>query len=254
MNIVIHTAARTHILKETAMDPLAVYRKVNVESSFNLANQASSQGVERFLFLSSIGVHGSFTNIDDPLRAEDAYNPHNAYSISKMEAELCLYKVSEETGMDVVCIRPPLVYGPGVKGNFLLLLQVIKSGLPLPLGAVHNQRSFVALDNLVDLIVTCLNHPAAVNQSFLVSDGEDLSTKELLQRIYKLMDKPDLLIPVPPALLKWGAKLLGKENVAQQLLGNLQLDISKNKNFLDWTPPISVDEGLKKTIEWYKKQ
>jgi nucleoside-diphosphate-sugar epimerase len=156
--------------------------------------------------------------------------------------------------MEVVCIRPPLVYGPGVKGNFLSLLRWLERGLPLPLGSVHNLRSLVALDNLVDLIITCLDHPAAANQSFLVSDNEDLSTTELLRRMGNALDRPARLIPVPPRLLQWGAKLFGKEEIAQRLLANLQVDISKTKERLGWAPPLSVDEGLRKTAEWYLKQ
>lgn len=254
VDVVIHTAARAHVLKETAMDPLTVYRTLNVESTLNLASQARSQGVERFVFLSSIGVHGASTNINEALRADDLLKPHNAYSTSKMEAELGLYEISNDTGMEVVCIRPPLVYGPGVKGNFHSMLKWLSCGIPLPLGAIHNMRSLLCIDNLVDLIVTTIDHPAAANQTFLVSDDEDLSTTDLLCRLGKALQKPVRLLPIPSSLLEVAAQLIGKKAVAKKLLGNLQVDISKTKEVLDWSPPVSVDEGLQKTANWFLSQ
>lgn len=254
VDVVIHTAARAHVLKETAMDPLAVYRTLNVESTLNLASQARSQGVARFVFISSIGVHGASTSVCEALQAEDALQPHNAYSTSKMEAELGLYEISKDTGMEVVCIRPPLVYGPGVKGNFHSMLKWLSRGIPLPLGAIHNARSLVGIDNLVDLIITTIDHPAAANQTFLVSDDEDLSTTDLLCRLGKALQKPVRLLPVPKSVLKVAAQLVGKEAFAKQLLGNLQVDISKTREVLDWSPPVSVDEGLQKTANWFLSQ
>lgn len=254
VDVVIHTAARAHVLKETAMDPLAVYRTLNVESTLNLASQARSQGVARFVFISSIGVHCASTSVGEALQAEDALQPHNAYSTSKMEAELGLYEISKDTGMEVVCIRPPLVYGPGVKGNFHSMLKWLSRGIPLPLGAIHNARSLVGIDNLVDLIITTIDHPAAANQTFLVSDDEDLSTTDLLCRLGKALQKPARLLPVPNSVLEVAAQLVGKKAVAQQLLGNLQVDISKTREVLDWSPPVSVDEGLQKTANWFLSQ
>lgn len=253
VNVVIHTAARVHVMHDCSASARE-YSRTNVEGTLNLAQQAANREARRFIFISSIKVNGESTLLDEPFQAADAPKPEDPYGISKMEAELGLYQISKDTSMEVVCIRPPLVYGPGVKGNFLSLLRLLERGFPLPLGAIHNRRSLVALDNLVDLIITCLEHPAAANQSFLVSDDEDLSTTALLQRIGHALDKHARLIPLPPGLLQWGAKLLGKEDVAQRLLGNLQVDISKTKDLLGWEPPISVDEGLKKTAQWYWKQ
>jgi UDP-glucose 4-epimerase len=253
VDVVIHTAARVHVMQERSASERE-YRRTNVEGTLNLARQAANAGAKRFIFLSSIKVNGEFTNLGKPFQASDVPKPEDTYGVSKMEAELGLYEISKDTSMEVVCIRPPLVYGPGVKGNFLSLLRWLERGLPLPLGSVHNLRSLVALDNLVDLIITCLDHPAAANQSFLVSDNEDLSTTELLRRMGNALDRPARLIPVPPRLLQWGAKLFGKEEIAQRLLANLQVDISKTKERLGWAPPLSVDEGLRKTAEWYLKQ
>lgn len=254
VDVVIHTAARAHVLNETAINPLAAYRTLNVESTLNLASQAAFQGVERFIFLSSIGVHGATTKVNEALQAEDALKPHNAYSTSKMEAELGLYEIAKDTGMEVVCIRPPLVYGPGVKGNFHSMLKWLSRGIPLPLGAIHNTRSLVGIDNLVDLIITTIDHPAAANQTFLVSDDEDLSTTDLLCRLGKALQKPARLLPFPTTVLEVAAQLVGKKTVAKQLLGNLQVDISRTKKVLGWSPSVSVDKGLQKTANWFLSQ
>ena len=244
--IVIHTAARAHIMKDEVADPLAEYRRVNVDGTLNLARQAVVAGVKRFIFISSIKVNGEQTLLDKPFTADDIAAPEDAYGISKWEAECGLQQLATETGMEVVIIRPPLVYGRGVKGNFLSMFRVVEKTLPLPLGAIHNQRSLVSLDNLVDLIVTCIDHPAAANQTFLVSDGEDLSTTELLRRLGQAMGKPTRLLPVPAPMLQLGATLLGKKAVAQKLLGSLQVDISATCSTLGWHPPVSVDEGLRR--------
>lgn len=250
IDVVIHSAARTHVLNELDVDPLKAFRLVNVEGTLNLARQASRAGVRRFVFVSSIKVNGEMTH--GPLRfsCDDVPTPEDAYGLSKAEAEAGLWRLAQETGMEVVIIRPPLVYGCGAKGNFASLLAWVRRGLPLPLGAVtHNRRSFVGLDNLVDLILTCLQHPNAANQTFLVSDGEDLSTTELLQRMGKAMNRPARLLPVPVSLLAFAASLLGKTAVAQRLLGSLQVDISKTCDLLDWKPPVSVDEGLRRAVQ-----
>ncbi|MEX1214267.1 UDP-glucose 4-epimerase family protein [Saccharospirillum sp.] len=244
--VVIHTAARAHIMKDEVADPLAKYRKVNVEGTLNLARQAAAAGTSRFIFISSIKVNGERTIQGRPFTAEDSPAPEDAYGISKLEAEQGLRELASETGMEVVIIRPPLVYGPGVKGNFASMIRLVEKGLPLPLGAIHNKRSLVALDNLVDLIITCLDHPAAANQVFLAGDDEDLSTTELLRAVAGAMGKPARLVPVHAGLLMSGATLLGKKAVAQRLLGSLQVDISKARNLLGWTPPLSVAEGLKR--------
>ena len=245
-DVVIHTAARAHVMKDEVPDPLAEYRKVNVDGTLNLARQAAEAGVRRFIFISSIKVNGEQTPLNKPFTAEDTPAPEDAYGISKMEAEQGLHALAAETGMEVVIIRPPLVYGPGVKGNFVSMIKLVEKGLPLPLGAIHNKRSLVALDNLVDLIITCIDHPAAANQVFLAGDGEDLSTTELLQGVAKAMGKPSRLVPVPAGLLMFGATVLGKKAMAQRRLGSLQVDISKARNLLGWQPPLSVDEELKR--------
>lgn len=246
---VVHCAARAHVMKDEVVDPLAEYRKVNVLGTLALARQAAQAGVRRFVFISSIKVNGELTAPGRPFQADDVPAPEDAYGISKWEAEQGLLSLARETGMEVVIIRPPLVYGPSVKGNFASLIRWMAKGLPLPLGAVRqNRRSLVGLDNLVDLIVTCLDHPAAANQVFLAGDGEDLSTVELLRRLGSAMDKPARLLPLPVWALEAGAVLLGKRAVAQRLLGSLQVDISKARELLGWEPPVSVDEGLRRAV------
>ncbi len=243
--VVVHLAARVHVMQETAADPLAEFRRVNVQGTLNLARQAAAVGVRRFVFISSIGVNGAET-FQQPFTAQDRAAPHSPYAVSKYEAELGLQALAAETGMEVVIIRPPLVYGPGVKANFAALLRAVQHGWPLPLGVVHNQRSLVALDNLVDLLVTCITHPAAANQTFLVSDGEDVSTTGLLRRMGQAMGRPAHLIPVPVSWLKLAAAMVGKPDVAQRLCGSLQVDIEKTRRLLGWAPPLSLDEGLKR--------
>lgn len=244
-DVVIHTAARAHIMKDEVPDPLVEYRKINVDGTLNLARQAIEAGVRRFVFVSSIKVNGEQTPLNQSFTAKDTPAPEDAYGVSKMEAEQGLQALAAETGMEVVIIRPPLVYGPGVKGNFASMIKLVEKGLPLPLGAIDNKRSLVALDNLIDLIITCIDHPAAANQVFLAGDGEDLSTTELLLGVAKAMGKPSRLVPVPAGLLMFGATVLGKKAMAQRLLGSLQVDISKAHDLLGWQPPLSVEEGLK---------
>lgn len=250
---VVHLAARVHVMNDKKPDPLAEFRRVNVEGTVALAHQAAATGVKRFVFLSSIKVNGEFTEQGQPFTADDVPAPEDSYGISKYEAEKLLRQIAVETGMEVVIIRPPLVYGPGVKANFQSMMHWLARGLPLPLAAVtENRRSLVALDNLVDLIVTCLNHTAAVNQTFLVSDGEDLSTAELLNRMGAAMGHPARLIYLPPALLKLGATVLNKPGIYQRLCGSLQLDIAKTRQLLEWIPPVSVDEGLRHAAEGFR--
>jgi len=248
-SVVIHAAARVHIMSEQTTDPLAEFRKINVAGTLNLARFAASAGVKRFVFLSSIKVNGEATLLGRPYKADDVPKPEDPYALSKWEAEQGLLSVARETGMEVVIIRPVLVYGPGVKANFRSMMTWLNKGTPLPLGAIHNKRSLVALDNLVDLIMTCIDHPAAVNQTFLVSDGNDISTTELLQRMGTALGKPARLLPVPMPLLQVGAALLGKREVAQRLCGSLQVDISKTQELLGWQPPVSVDEAMRRTAE-----
>jgi UDP-glucose 4-epimerase len=241
-------------MSDTATDPLEEFRRVNVQGTLNLARQAAAVGVRRFVFVSSIKVNGESTQLGFPFTADDAPAPLDAYGVSKMEAEQGLRELAAQTGMEVVIIRPPLVYGPGVKANFAAMMRWLRRGVPLPLGAIHNQRSLVALDNLVDLIVTCLTHPAAANQTFLVSDGEDVSTTELLRRMGKAMGHPARLLPVPTGLLKLAATIVGRRDMAQRLCGSLQVDIEKTRRLLDWTPPLSLDQGLRKAAEGYVRE
>jgi UDP-glucose 4-epimerase len=245
---VVHAAARVHVMADTAVNPLTEFRRVNVQGTLNLARQAAAVGVRRFVFVSSIKVNGEATQLGSPFTADDEPAPLDPYGVSKMEAEQGLRQIAVETGMEVVIIRPPLVYGPGVKANFAALMRAVQRGWPLPLGAVHNQRSLVALDNLVDFIVTCITHPQAANQTFLVSDGQDLSTTELVRGMAQAAGVPARLLPVPVWALQAGASLLGKGDAVQRLCANLQVDISKARSLLGWVPPVSVEEGLRRAM------
>lgn len=249
VNVLVHLAARVHVMCDTAVAPLVEFRRVNVEGTLNLARQAAVAGVQRFVYLSSIKVNGESTRLGQTFTADDIPAPQDPYSISKYEAEEGLRQLAKETGLEVVIIRSPLVYGPGVKANFLSMMRWLWRGTPLPLGAIHNKRSLVALDNLVDLIMTCLDHPAAANQTFLVSDGEDLSTTELLRRMGDALGKPARLISVPVLWLQVGARILGSRDMAQRLCGSLQVDIAKTWELLGWTPPVRVDEGLRRAAD-----
>lgn len=249
VDCVIHLAARVHIMKDTADDPYSKFKKMNVDATMRLAHSAVDAGVKRFIYVSSIKVNGEETSASQVFKADDTPNPIGPYALSKLQAEKELLELSTTSELEVVVIRPPLVYSPGVKANFMTMMRWLDKGIPLPLGAVHNKRSFVALDNLVDLIMICINHPAAANEIFLVSDGEDLSTTELLKRTAKALNKPARLIPVSASLLKFLATLLGKRDVAMRLFGSLQVDIEKTRKLLDWEPPVSIDDALKMTAE-----
>lgn len=247
VHTVIHTAARVHVMSDTATDPLAAFRETNTAGTLHLARQSAACGVRRLVFVSSIKVNGESTPIGRSFIHNDTPAPQDPYGISKLEAEQGLRAIAADTGLEVVIVRPPLVYGPGVKANFASLMRALRRGMPLPLGAVtENRRSLVALDNLVDLLLTCATHPAAANQTFLVSDGEDLSTTALLRRMGEALGSPARLLPIPAALLRLGAALIGKGDVAQRLLGSLQVDIEHTRKTLGWAPPIGVDEGLRR--------
>lgn len=253
VEVVVHMAARVHVMIDYAADPLAAFREINVAGTLALARQAAEVGVRRFVFVSSIKVNGEYTAPGRPFLADDLPAPPDAYAISKMEAEVGLFEIARVSGLEVAIVRPPLVYGSGVKGNFIRMMRWLARGVPLPLGAVErNRRSLVALDNLVDLIVTCIDHPAAANQTFLVSDGEDLSTTDLLRRLASAMNVPAHLLPVPVWMLEAGAAVLGGHAMMQRLCGNLQVDMSKTQSLLGWRPPISVDEGLRRTAGGFK--
>jgi nucleoside-diphosphate-sugar epimerase len=244
VHALVHTAARAHVLNDRVADPLAEFRRVNVVGTLQLVKKAAEMGVKRFLYVSSIGVNGVQSASGEVFSEKDIPNPNNAYAISKWEAEQGLLQIAAESGLEVVIIRPPLVYGHNAPGNFGSLIRAVQRGWPLPLGAVNNQRSLVGLDNLVDFIVTCLTHPRAANQTFLVSDGQDLSTTDLVRGMAQAAGVPARLLPVPVWALQAGATLLGRGDAVQRLCGNLQVDISKARNLLGWVPPVSVEEGL----------
>ena len=245
---VIHCAARVHIMDDNSSCPLEEFREVNTYGTINLAQQAAEVGVKRFIFISSIKVNGESTELGKPFTPDDTFIPKDPYGLSKYEAEIELRKIAEKTGMEVVIIRPPLVYGPGVKANFASLMKVVNWGLPLPLGGItENKRSLVSIDNLVDLIVTCIEHPNAANQTFLVSDDDDVSTSQLLVNMAIALDAPNRLIPIPSRWFTLAAKVIGKPAISQRLCGSLQVDISKTKELLNWQPPNSSAESMKKT-------
>lgn len=248
VGVVIHCAARAHVMKEETGDPLLEYRRVNVQGTLALAEQAAKAGVRRFVYISSIKVNGERTESNTPFHDEDIPAPEDAYGISKLEAEQGLTKLAQETGMEVVIIRPPLVYGPGVKGNFASMVRWVRKGIPLPLGAVHNKRSLVALENLVDFIALCADperSPRAANEVFLISDGEDVSTTELLRKVGNAYNVAPRLLLIPVFWIQIAARLLGKHAVADRLLGSLVVDDSKAQDLLGWKPVVSMDEQLK---------
>ena len=249
VDTIVHCAARVHVMQETAADPLVAFRTANVAGTEQLARQAAAAGIRRFIFLSSVKVNWEGGLV--AYRETDLPAPKDVYGTSKHEAELGLREIKAETGMELVVVRPTLIYGPGVKANFQALMRALMRGIPLPLGAIHNRRSLLALDNVVDLIVTCIKHPAAANETFLVSDGEDLSTTELIRRLARAIGRPARLIPMSTTVLMAGATLLGRREVAKRLCGTLQVDITKVREVLGWAPPVSVDEGLRQTAEYY---
>ncbi|SNY27041.1 Nucleoside-diphosphate-sugar epimerase [Pseudomonas sp. LAMO17WK12:I6] len=251
VDCVVHAAARVHVMNDVSADPLAAFRKVNVEATLRLARQAAASGVKRFIFISSIKVNGEGTDSGIAFNADDIPAPIDAYGISKLEAEQGLKVLAADTGMEVVIIRPVLVYGPGVKANFLSMMRWLYRGVPLPFGAVYNHRSLVAIDNLVDLIVTCSHHPAAANQVFLVSDGEDVSTTQLLRKLAAALGKSAILLPIPARLMSNAAALLGQRALLDRILGSLQVDISKNRQLLGWTPPVTLDKALSLTAQHF---
>lgn len=255
IDTVVHAAARVHVMHDVSADPLSEFRQVNVKGTLKLASDAANAGVKRFVFLSSIKVNGEETPAGQPYTAGDEVSPCDPYGLSKLEAEQGLLALARQTGMEVVIIRPVLVYGPGVKGNFLSMMRWLDKGIPLPLGSLTaNRRSIVAIDNLIDLIAVCLTHPAAANKVFLVSDGEDLSTTELLLRTAKALKKQARLLPLSPLILQFFAKLLRKEAVAQRLCRSLQVDIAKTTTLLGWHPRVSIDVALEKTALHFQKQ
>ncbi|MDB4068955.1 NAD-dependent epimerase/dehydratase family protein [Pseudomonadales bacterium] len=245
VDVIVHTAARVHVMSEKSSDPLDEFRRVNVDATLNLARQASQAGVKRFIYLSSVKVNGESSEYGNSLKASDSTNPVGHYAISKLEAEQQLFNLSLDTGLEIVIIRPPLIYGPGVKANFAMLASAVKRGLPLPVGRItQNSRSMVSLNNLVDFISVCLEHPAAANEVFMVSDGEDVSTANLVVRMAKIYKRKICLIPVPISVLDKVAQLVSKQDVLGRLVGSLQVDIRKNFDVLSWRPRVNLDDGL----------
>ncbi|MGD9685434.1 MAG: UDP-glucose 4-epimerase family protein [Desulfobacter sp.] len=251
IDTVIHLAARVHVMDDQSTNPLLEYRRVNVEGIRRLAHDAVKAGVKRFIFVSSIKVNGEESDI--PYHADSLYNPQNPYAVSKMEAEQNLRRIGDETGLEVVIVRPPLVYGPGVKANFLRMMQVVQQGLPLPLSSIHNRRSLIYVGNLADALLTCATHSKATGKTFLVSDSEDVSTPELVRRTAAAMGIPARLFPFPVSFMKVAGKLTGKSGAVHRLTGSLTVDSSKIRQELDWKPPFTMCEGLRATAEWFKE-
>lgn len=249
---IVHLAARVHVMHDDLADPLSGFRKVNVEGTRRLAEQAVASGVRRFVFVSSIKVNGEFTFPGHLFSAEDKPEPVDAYGLSKWEAEQILLTIAARSGLEVVIVRPPLVYGPGVKANFARLMGLIWRGVPLPLGSVKNRRSLVGLDNLVDFLLRCIEHPRAVGQTFMVADGNDLSTPELIRQISAAMGLQPRLIPFPVEVLRFGGRLMGRPDQVERLIGSLQVDINHSCITLDWTPPVSFEVGIRRTVGAFK--
>jgi UDP-glucose 4-epimerase len=255
VEVVIHLAARVHVMKDESADPLEAFRLTNTTATLNLARQAAAAGVKRFVFLSSVKVNGEFSAKGKPFTPEDDYIPSDPYGLSKYAAEKGLLEIADKTDMEVVIIRPPLVYGAGVKGNFLQMIRWVSKGIPLPLGAMQSQRSLVALDNLTNLIYLCIDHPAAAGEIFLVSDDKDVTTTYLLKKIGTAVGKPARLLPIPQGLLTTVLNCLGQRAISQRLCTSLQVDISKTKTLLGWKPVVDMDDALDKTAKaWLKKQ
>ncbi|MFW8744911.1 UDP-glucose 4-epimerase family protein [Mesorhizobium japonicum] len=252
VSTIIHCAARVHVMNDSLSNPLLEYRRINVDGTLNLARQAIKSGVRRFIFISSVKVNGEYSNLGRPFTVDQIPAPVDHYGISKYEAEMGLKALSAEAGMEIVIIRPPLIYGPGVNANFQSMMRWLQRGVPLPFGGIKkNRRSFIYLKNLVEIITVCITHPAAANQTFLVSDGEDLSTTELLRRMFLAMELPMRLIAVPPSFIRIGAKLIWRPDISRRLCDSLQVDIQKTKDVLGWSPRISVDDGLRQTAAYF---
>lgn len=254
VDVVIHLAARVHVMNESASDPLAEFRRVNVAGTERLAKQAAQAGVTRLVYVSSIKVNGEETQGGSVYTEGDIPAPQDPYGISKLEAERSLRQIAQETGVDVVVLRPPLVYGPGVGGNFIQMMHVLARGIPLPLASVRNKRSLIYVGNLADALVRCAAHPAAAGKTYLVSDGEDISTPELLRSLAEAMGCKARLLPFPPGLLRVLARLAGRGAQADRLLGSLRVESGKIRQELDWNPPVTLQQGLQATAEWYRTE
>jgi nucleoside-diphosphate-sugar epimerase len=252
VEVVVHCAGRAHVINDKSPDPAALFRVANLEGTLHLARRSANAGVKRFVFLSSIGVNGAETRAGDAFSENDPPRPHNAYALSKWEAEQGLTKIAAASGMEIVVIRPPLVYGYDAPGNFGALARAVGRGFPLPLGAINNRRSLIGLDNLVDFILTCAVHPKAANETFLVSDGDDMSTTKMVREIATAAGRDAVLLPVPGAVLRLGAALVGRASTAQSLVGSLEINITKARTQLGWNPPFTVAEGFKRALLGHK--
>ena len=251
IDVVIHLAARVHVMHDNASNPLDEFRKVNVEGTEHLARSAASSGVKRLVYVSSIKVNGEATFGLKQFTESDEASPQDPYDVSKWEAEQALHRVAQKTGLEIVIVRPPLVYGAGVKGNFAQMLKMLTNNIPLPLASVNNRRSLVYIENLVDALILCATHPAAKGKTYLVSDGEDISTTDLLHQLGVAMGKPARLFPFPQSLLKLAGRLVSKSDQVDRLLGSLRVDSGKIRRELGWQPPYTVQEGLRRTGERY---
>jgi nucleoside-diphosphate-sugar epimerase len=250
-DVVVHLAARAHVMKDTASSPALEFRKANLESTMALAKASASVGIKRFVFVSSIGVNGNRSTI--PFKYSDTPRPTELYAISKCEAEISLKKFSIDTGLPIVVVRPPLVYGPDCPGNFARLLQIIHQCLPLPLASIKNRRSFISIRSLTDFLSLCITHPAAVNETFLVSDDNDVSTPELVRLIAKAMGKNPNLWPFPATMMKLAAQLVGSASIYDRLAGDLQIDIEHTRKVLGWRPVQAVEEGILEMVQAFMK-
>ena len=253
VDVVIHLAARVHVMRESATDPLAEFLKVNLHGTSNLARQAACSGAKRLIYVSSIKVNGEQTNATQSFTELDEPTPPDFYSISKWQAEQALWRIAQETGLEIVVVRPPLVYGPGVKGNFAQMLAVVTKHIPLPFASVHNRRSLIYVGNLVDALITCATHPVAAGQTYLVCDGEDVSTPDLLRRLGGARGCPVYLFPFPSNWLRRLGKLSGKSDQVERLLGSLQVDSGKIRRDLNWVPPYTLQQGLQATAESHRR-
>lgn len=249
-DVVIHLAARVHVMLDRVEDPLEAFLSVNLHGTVNLADAAAKAGVKRFVYVSSIKVNGEYTE-DQPFTARDVPNPQDPYAVSKWQAEQALLKLSKETGMEVVIVRPPLVYGPGVKANFASLLNIVNKRLPLPLGCVSNVRSMIYVGNLADALIICATHDNAAGQTYLVSDNEDISTPQLIKKLALVLKRPYLVFPFPLPIIRLLARLVAKSSSVDRLTQSLVIDCSTLRNELDWEPPYTMQEGLLKTAQWY---
>ncbi len=250
---VIHLGARVHVMQEVAGDALNAFREVNLEGTKQLARAAVARGGKRLVYVSSIGVHGNYTD-DRPFTEASIPAPCSPYTVSKYEAEQSLFEIARQTDLEVVVVRPPLVYGPDNPGNFLRLLKLVQCGFPLPLSSVKNRRSIIYIGNIVDALITCVQHPGAAGSTYLVNDNGDVSTPQLIRDIARMMNRPARLWPVPPTLLRLAGRITGKSSEVDRLVRSLQIDSTKIRNELGWSPPYSTMQGLTETAEWFNNK